>query len=80
MAVESGLAVGRCGCAGFTTDAAAFAEAVPIVDVNDLQLRRTGDSTSTDPPLLAPVRDMFDEGRRQRDLSEFDGLPWRPPR
>ncbi len=65
MAVEFGLAVGRCGCAGFTTDAAAFAEAVTIVDVNDLQLRRTGDSKPTDPPLLAPVRDMFDGGPRR---------------
>lgn len=79
VAADSGLAIGRCGCAGYTTDAAAFAEPVSIVDVNDLRLRCAGEPTRAEPPALAPLRDLLDEGRRLRDLSEFDGVPWRPP-
>src|SRR4051794_16102593 len=38
-----GLAVGRCGCAGYTTDRAAFAEPVEPVDVSTLRLRLPGE-------------------------------------
>jgi hypothetical protein len=77
---EVGLAVGRCGCVGYTADAAAFTESNTIVDVTELRLRLPGESTAPlDSPSLAPVRDMFDEPRRLRDLSELDDVPWRPP-
>jgi hypothetical protein len=52
---------------------------VPIVDLEQLQLRRPGEEAEVEQPQLAPTRDLFDEGRRLRDLSEHDGLPWRPP-
>jgi hypothetical protein len=77
--VDLGLAVGRCGCAGYTTEAATFAEPVPIIDVTQPYLRQPGESARGVAPQLAPVRDLLDEGRRLRDLSEHDGIPWRPP-
>jgi hypothetical protein len=80
VAAEIGLAVGRCGCAGYTTDAAAFAEPTPIVDLTEMRLRLPADdATPGGAPSLAPLRDMLDEGRRLRDLSEFERIPWRPP-
>ena len=79
VTAEVGLAVGRCGCVGYTNDAAAFAEPTTMVDVNELRLRLPGGSVLPESPSLAPVRDMLDEGRRLRDLSEIDGVPWRPP-
>jgi hypothetical protein len=79
VTAEVGLAVGRCGCVGYTTDRAAFTEPTPIIDVVQLRLRAPGDAHDAEALRLAPVRDMFDEGRRLRDLSELDGLPWRPP-
>jgi hypothetical protein len=79
VSAEVGLAVGRCGCAGYTTDAAAFTEHTSIVEVTELRLRGPAEPAPLDAPLLPPVLDMLDEGRRLRDLSELDGLPWRPP-
>jgi hypothetical protein len=74
------LAVGRCGCVGYTADAAEFTDSNPIVDVTEMRLRLPGETTPPlDSPSLAPVRDVLDEGRRLRDLSELDGVPWRPP-
>jgi hypothetical protein len=70
--------VGRCGCAGYTTEATASREEVPIVEVRELRLRQPGDAEAVDMPKLAPVRDLLDEGRRLRHLSESDGVPWRP--
>jgi hypothetical protein len=78
VAAEFGLAVGRCGCAGYTTDAAAFAESAPIIDVVELRLRQPGEETLVVPSQLAPVRDLLDEGRRRRGPSEDEGVPWRP--
>jgi hypothetical protein len=78
VGAEVGLAFGRCGCVGYTTDAAAFMEPTPIVELTELRLRGPDEAASLDTPLLAPVRDMLDESRRLRDLSEFDGVPWRP--
>ena len=75
---EEGLAVGRCGCSGYTKDASALWEPVPVVDVLELRLREPDEPEEVGGPQLAPVRDLFDEGRRLRDLSEFDGVPWRP--
>jgi hypothetical protein len=43
VAADAGLALGRCGCAGYTTDAAAFTEPVEIVEVAELRLRQPGD-------------------------------------
>lgn len=80
VAVDAGLATGRCGCVGYTADPAAFGEPTPIVAVTELGLRGPGDPMSSDEPLLAPVRDLLDEGRRLRNLSEPGNLPWRPPR
>jgi hypothetical protein len=51
---------------------------VEIVDVVEPRLRTTNGEHVPAQPRLAPVRDVFDEGRRLRDLSELDGLPWRP--
>jgi hypothetical protein len=79
VTAEVGLAVGRCGCVGYATDAAAFADVISIVDVTEPRLRLPGEPAQTDAPTLAPVRDLLDEGRRLRDLSEPDGVPWRPP-
>jgi len=70
------LAVGRCGCSGYTTDPSALWDAVPVVDVVELRLRQPDEPDDLDLPLLAPARDIFDERRR----SEVDGVPWRPPR
>jgi hypothetical protein len=53
---------------------------VPIVELTELRLRGPDEAAPLDTPLLAPVRDMLDEGRRLCDLSEFDGVPWRPSR
>jgi hypothetical protein len=39
VAIEGTLAVGRCGCAGFTRDAAAFGETPPLVDIVEPTLR-----------------------------------------
>jgi hypothetical protein len=69
------LAVGRCGCGGYTTDRAAFGEEVELVDVAELRLRGPGEAVAPN-PTLAPVRDLFDEGRRLRDPVE--AVPWRP--
>jgi len=72
--------MGRCGCAGYTTDQTAFGEPVPVVDIVTPTLRSTpGDAVPAPQPLLAPARDMFDEGRRLRGLDELDRVPWRPP-
>jgi hypothetical protein len=78
-AADMGLTVGRCGCDGYTTDSSEALEAVPLVELIELRLRRPGDPVSDDAPRLAPVRDLLDEGRRVRHRSEADGLPWRPP-
>jgi hypothetical protein len=75
--VESSLAVGRCGCAGYTTDPSAFGDPTPIVDVVEPRLRLAGEGT-VEQPLLAPVHDLLDGGRRLRGLDEFRGVPWRP--
>jgi hypothetical protein len=50
MSAAAGLAVGRCGCAGYTTDAAAFGESVEIADVNELRLRKAGDPVRVEGP------------------------------
>ncbi|MES1248955.1 MAG: hypothetical protein ABUS54_14915 [Actinomycetota bacterium] len=71
------LVVGRCGCPGYTTDRAAYGEAVDIVEAAPLRLRLPGEPAEKLAPL-APVRDLFDEGRRLRGPDE--PLPWRPPR
>jgi hypothetical protein len=76
---DAGLAVGRCGCSGYTTDRAAFGEEPPIVEVVELRLRRPGEPRPADPQRLAPVRDLLDSGDRRADLSDSDGVPWRPP-
>jgi hypothetical protein len=78
VAADTALAIGRCGCAGYTTEAAAFGETVEIVDVVEPRLRTTNHERSGEQPTLAPVRDLFDEGPRLRGLSELGGLPWRP--
>jgi hypothetical protein len=70
-----GLAVGRCGCAGYTTDRAAFGEPIDTVDVVELRLRRPGEQVAG-APRLASARDLFDEGERLRGPNE--PLPWRP--
>jgi hypothetical protein len=70
------LIVGRCGCPGYTTDRAAFGDAVDIVEAVELRLRRPGEASETI-ASLAPVRDLFDAGRRLRGPDE--PLPWRPP-
>ena len=75
--VEATLAMGRCGCTGYTTDRAAFGDAVEIVDVNELRLRRPGEEPA-EQPTLAPVRDLFDQGQRLRSFGE--AKPWRPLR
>jgi hypothetical protein len=72
------LAVGRCGCAGYTTDATALWEEVPIVDVSELRLRKPGEAEAADLSPLAPVRDLLDDAQRLRG-STVNGLPWRPP-
>ncbi len=77
VAVGSGLATGRCGCPGYTSDAAASAESVGTVDVLEPRLRRPGDPRPAESP---PVRDLYAEDRhRLRDLDELEGVPWRPP-
>jgi len=72
------LVVGRCGCVGYTTDPGTAREDVPVVDVVALRLRQPDEPVRDTTPQLAPMRDVLDEGRRLRDLSEVDGLPWRP--
>ena len=79
MPVEASAAAGRCGCESYTADPLAFSEATPIVDVIEPRLRRPGEAPA-DAPRLAPVRDLFDSGRPLRDMTEFDGVPWRPPK
>lgn len=79
VTAELGLAVGRCGCGGYTTETGAFEESTPIVDIEELRLRQPGDPARHENPQLAPVRDLLDDGRRQRDLSEHRGVLWRPP-
>jgi hypothetical protein len=59
--LETGLGVGRCGCAGYTKEPAALWEAVPVVDVVEPRLRLAGDPERADPPYLEPARDLFDE-------------------
>ncbi|HZS24719.1 MAG TPA: hypothetical protein VFA30_06985 [Gaiellaceae bacterium] len=39
VAPDDGLALGRCGCAGYTTETAALWETVPVVDVVEPRLR-----------------------------------------
>jgi len=60
MAPNDVLAVGRCGCAGYTTEATALWEEVPIVDVTELRLRKPGEDETIDLPPLAPIRDLLD--------------------
>src|SRR4051812_14424967 len=79
VAADQGLAVGRCGCESYTTDASAFTESVEIVDLNTLRLRLPGEPLPAQPARLAPIRDLFHGGRRLRDIGESDGVPWRPP-
>jgi len=79
VASDVGLALGRCGCIGYTADAAAFTESVEVVEVTELRLRRPGDSSPDRDAQLVPVRDLFDEGRRRRGVSESSRSPWRPP-
>jgi hypothetical protein len=79
VASEAGLALGQCGCPEYTTDRAAFGDDPPAVDVVELRLRRPGEPRPAEAPPVKPVRDLLDSGRRLRDLSEFDGVPWRPP-
>jgi hypothetical protein len=80
VSADAALAVGRCGCAGYTTDRAAFGEAVEIVDIVEPRLRTANEESAPQRPRLAPARDLFDEGRRLRDLSELKRVPWRPHR
>jgi hypothetical protein len=70
VSVEDTLAIGRCGCVGYTTERHAFEENTPVVDVVTPQLRAPTDSVPANAPRLAHVRDVFDEDRRLRDLSE----------
>jgi hypothetical protein len=79
MTVEGSLDVGRCGCSGYTRDPSAFGTSLPVVDVVPVRLRVAGQMKDPSPSSRPPVRDLFDEERRLRDLSEFDGVPWRPP-
>jgi hypothetical protein len=72
---DDSLAVGRCGCIGYTVEPSALWDEVPIVEVVEVRLRRQDDDSNPDLPLEAPVRDLFDERRR----SEVEGVPWRPP-
>jgi hypothetical protein len=72
---EAMLALGRCGCEGYTTDRHAFGESVEIVDV-ELRLRLPGEEPAPQ-PRLAPVRDLFDSGGGLDDFGE--AKPWRPP-
>jgi hypothetical protein len=67
------LAVGRCGCTGYTTEPAALWDAVPVVEVVELRLRQPDDAGDLDLSPLAPIRDLFDERR-----TDVDGVPWRP--
>ena len=76
MTAEAALAVGRCGCPEYTTDPAAFGMPIDIVDLVELRLRRPSEPRFAEPSRLAPARDLFDEGRRLRDLGE--AKPWRP--
>jgi hypothetical protein len=76
---EVGLARARCGCRGYTTDAAALWEAVPLVDVTELRLRAPGEPELDDGLELAPIRDLFDEQHGFGDDAELGGVPWRPP-
>jgi hypothetical protein len=39
MVIDGTLAVGRCGCVGYTTERKAFEEQPPIIDVVTPQLR-----------------------------------------
>jgi hypothetical protein len=79
MPVGTALAVGRCGCIGYTTDRSAATEAPTIVNVVELRLRTTNvPSTPIAPGPLAPVRDLFDSARRPHD-SRSTRVPWRPP-
>jgi hypothetical protein len=79
VTLAGSLATGRCGCSGYTQDPGSFGEETPAVDVVEPRLRTAGDPPDGAGPLLAPVRDVFDEGRRLRELGEPEGLPWRPP-
>lgn len=72
--LDDSLAVGRCGCTGYTTEPSALWDEVPVVDLVEPRLRRLDDAEDLDVPLLAPVRDLFDDRRR----SAADGVPWRP--
>lgn len=75
---EQGLAFGRCGCSGYTADAAAFEEPVEIVDVVELRLRVAGESPTDQPalPRVARAKDLFD--RPLARSSERGDVPWRP--
>jgi len=53
VAVGSGLALGRCGCPGYTTDAATYGEPVEIVDVAKPRLRLAGESRSVVPSRVS---------------------------
>src|SRR5581483_10039504 len=66
-------AVGRCGCEGYTTDPAAIAEAVEIVEVAELRLRGPDEPRPTRVAPVAPARDLFDETRRVGGRDEAAG-------
>jgi hypothetical protein len=72
------LAVGRCGCAGYTTDRAAFGEATGVVDVVELRLRLPGEDPAGEAPRQVPARDLFDLGKPRRPRYPPGRLPWRP--
>ena len=80
VAPTAGLAIGRCGCEGYTTDPAAVAEAVEIVEVAELRLRGPDEPRPTRVAPVAPARDLFDETRRVGDRDEAGRIRWRPPR
>ena len=60
VAPEDGLAVGRCGCSGYTREPAALWEPVPIVDLVEPRLRTADELDPPGAPHLAPARDLFD--------------------
>jgi hypothetical protein len=75
----AGLAIGTCGCPGYTTSRSAYGEDPAAVDVAEPRLRRPGEPGAVEPPPAPSVRDLFDVDARLRDGREPPGVPWRPP-
>lgn len=74
-----GLAIGTCGCVGYTADRSAYGEDPAMVGVVEPRLRLPGDPETVElaPPMS--VHDVFDVGAPLRDGPERGGVPWRPP-